>query len=373
MSSPLACQRLNGCIPDFPEKEERGRPGPPRPALQPAPAPPAMNIRYLDGNDPGSRPLVTPYLRAFGAHCLSHSTMQEGMHFFFMEDVGYLSYFMASHPILARQPRKIVISNPVCAPGDMERLLAAFLAREALPIFVQVERPCGELLARLGLEVNQIGVETDLPLPFSLTGNRRGKLRQWRNKALREGVEVFEAPLSSMDLKEVRALSQDWLSRKGGVELRYLSRPLVYADEPGVRTFFAACQGRVVGLAVFDPMYRDGRIIGYYHNMDRLHRTAPGGTSALIVLTALERFTAEGLEKLALGMSPMCDMEDDLNANRFMASLLSVFKRCTFLYPFEGNESHKRKFDGSRFKVYAASRKNNISTMIAASLAFGLV
>ncbi len=332
-----------------------------------------MRSSYLDGRDPDSRTRLLPYLQAHGSHCLAHSTLQEGMDFFFCEDLGYLSYFQARHPILARNPRKIVISNPVAAPADQRRLLAAFLERETEPIFVQVERPVGEILADFGMEVNQIGVETDLPLPFSLSGNRRGKLRQWRNKALREGVEVFEAPMSAMDHSEVRSLCQDWLKRKGGEELRYLSRPLVYADEPGVRCFWARHAGRLKGLAVFDPMYRNAKIIGYYHNMDRLLHDAPGGTSPLIVLTALERFEAEGLEKLALGMSPMSDIEDDLAANRFMTSILSVFKRCTFLYPFGGNESHKRKFDGTRFKVYAASRRNNISTMIAASLAFGLV
>lgn len=332
-----------------------------------------MRARFLDGDDPTTRERVRPYLLAHGGHCLSHSTLQKGMDFFFMEDVGYLSFFIARHPILARTPRRIVISNPVAAPGDHERLARAFLEQEKNPIFVQITRPTGELLGSLGLQVNQMGVETDLPIPFPLSGNKRGKLRQWRNKALREGVEVFEAPMSAMDLAEVRALSDDWIKRKGGSEIGTLSRPLLFEDEPGVRYFWSRHEGRLAGLAVFDPMYRDGRPYAYYHNMDRLRADAPHGTSPLTVLTALEKFQSEGMETLALGLSPLADIADDLNANRFMAAILPFFKRFEHLYPFAGNESHKRKFDGVRSKVYAASPKNNIRTMIQASLAFGLV
>lgn len=332
-----------------------------------------MRARFLDGRDPASRDKVLPHLTAHGSHCLAHSTVQEGMDFFWMEDVGYLSFFVARHWLLARTPRRIVISNPVAAPGDHERLVSAFLAQEKNPIFVQVTRPVGELLGNLGLQVNQMGVETDLPIPFPLSGNKRGKLRQWRNKAQREGVEVFEAPMSGMDLAEVRALSDDWIKRKGGGEIGRLSRPLLLEDEPGVRYFWARHEGRIKGLAVFDPMYREGRPFAYYHNMDRLSADTPHGTSPLIVLTALEKFQSEGMEKVALGLSPLADIEDDLNANRFMAAILPFCKRFEHLYPFAGNESHKRKFAGERFKVYAASPKNNVPTMLAASLAFGLL
>ena len=171
----------------------------------PRPSPP-LRSRFLDGRDPANRDLVRPYLQTHGSQCLSHSTLQEGMDFFFCEDRGYLAYFQARHPILARTPRKIVISNPVAAPADHERLLAAFLEREREPIFVQVEQPVGLLLAGLGLEVNQIGVETDLRLPFSLSGNRRGKLRQWRNKALREGVEVFDEGTKFSPFAKMRSI-----------------------------------------------------------------------------------------------------------------------------------------------------------------------
>ena len=341
-------------------------PRPLRPASRPA-------GRLLPADQADRHALLDPYFRAHGSHCLAYSSLQDVLEHFLLDGVGYVACLNFRHPLLCRKPRRIVLANPVVAKEDAARLIEAFLAFDPDPVFVQVDRDFAAILDAAGFQVNQIGVETDVPLAdFDLTGKGRAKLRQWRNKTEREGVVARELPCSAVDPAEVAALSRQWLDRKGGREILFLNRPFVIADEPDVRRFYAFQDGRLVGVAVFDPFFRDGRVVGYYHNIDRLADGAPHGTGVCIKLAAVEAFRAEGREVLALGLTPLSGIDNDFNANRFMERILKIVKRYDFLYPFKGSESHKKKFDGVSRKVYAASRKSDIRTMLATSKAFGV-
>lgn len=309
--------------------------------------------------------VLTRYLHQHGRGCMAYSTLQPGLQHFIHERLGYLAYLPLRHPLLAPGRLHVVLGDPIAAVADYEALLDAYLQSPgaAATVFLEISEDFAEVLSRRGFPVNQMGVEWEIDLPgfdSELRGQAYSHLRRWRNKARKEGLEVVEGRISELDRDELMALSQEWLERKGGHEFVGLNRPLTVQDEDGVRCFWATRDGRLLSLAVFDPMYRDGEVIGYLHNLSRIVSDAPHGTNDLIVLEAIKRFQSEGRELLSLGLSPFALVEDGRYPHKpYLSKLFRfMFRRCPFIYPFQGNFFHKDKYRGRHSKVYLSSVPN---------------
>jgi len=307
---------------------------------------------------------LRPYLRNFGSGCMSYSTLQDELRHFVLEGVGYIAYLPFKHLFWSRQGHRVVIGNPVCDPANYTQILSAFLADSKRAIFVHINAECGDALTSLGVQVNGFGIETELPCSnFDLAGKKRAKLRQWRNKCEREGVTVFEKSITDFESHDtVKGLSQAWLEAKGTREYGILSRPFSYESEPDVRNFWASQNDKLIAMAVFDPIYRNNQVIGYYHNVDRILPEAPNGTGAFLIMEAMKQFEAEGKAFVSLGMSPlfMIQSRPGHNKNQKTQRILKyTYKELNFIYPFQGNASHKQKFAGNQTQVYIAATEGN--------------
>ena len=304
------------------------------------------------------------YLQKFGNSCMSYSSLQEELQHFVLEGVGYIAYLPFKHLFWSTKGHRIVIGNPVCDPQNFPEILDAFLADTKRAIFVHINAECGDALSALGVQVNGFGIETELTCnDFDLAGKSRAKLRQWRNKCIREGVTVVERPIDSFESHEtVKTLSQTWLKAKGAREYGILSRPFSYQAEPDVRNFWAYQNGKLIAMAVFDPIYKNDQVIGYYHNVDRILPEAPNGTGAFLILEAMNRFGEEGKEFVSLGMSPLFMIQSRPSHNKnqkTQKALKYAYKNLNFIYPFQGNASHKQKFAGKQTPVYIAATEGN--------------
>jgi len=303
-------------------------------------------------------------LEKYGSHCMAYTSLEPGLEFFLLDDVGYIAFKRFKDWFWAFNERIIVLADPICSNDNTELILDEFLQKYSNVIFVQSSRRFAEVLDKKGFQVNQFGIETDLyTADFDLAGKARAKLRQWQNKCQREGVSVVEQSLSEFsNHNEIKTLSQRWLDKKGGAEYSFLVRPLRYEDEKNTRCFFAYSEDeKLIGLALFDPMYKNNKVSGYYHNIDRIDDTAPNGTSVSIVLHALSKFREEGIDKISLGMSPLKlqrGLSSELNYNKFTRkSFWYAFEKLNYIYPFQGNASHKGKFNGELTPVYISSTK----------------
>jgi len=304
------------------------------------------------------------FFKAYGNHCMAYSGFEPRINHFVCDDLGYIAHSEYWHWLWCRKPRQIVICDPVCAPENYLEITRRFLEKYPLTLFVGVSREYAKVLQSLGLQVNEFGHETDIPLEdFNLRGKHRAKLRQWQNKCKREGLTVTEASFSNYsNKKEISDLSKEWLKHKHGEDLGLLFRPLRIEDEQDVRRFMGFIDNKLIGFAIFDPIYFNGKVIAYYHNIDRIADEAPHGTSASIILAAIEVFKKEGLEYVALGMSPLKLREKQLwelpGFHRFTRkSFWYAFEKLNFLYPFQGNASHKKKFNGETKPVYLSGTK----------------
>ena len=306
-------------------------------------------------------PDLFSYLKQHGSHCMAYTSLEPEMEYFEIQGLGYIAFIRFKHWLWAWKERKIVLADPVCDVENYQQIITAFIEKHPNVIFVEASKALAEALDKMGYQVNQFGVETEILLPdFDLKGKLRAKLRQWRNKCEREGVIVKEQLIEDCsNQEEINALSKAWLATKGGRAFGFLVRPLREKNEPDVRYFWAYKDEQLIALAVFDPIYKDGEIIAYYHNMDRMIDTAPHGTSAFIILSAIDVFKEEGIEFVSLGMSPLYlqrGMTNEFNYHQFTRkSFWYAFEKLNFFYPFKGNASHKNKFNGIKKPIYISS------------------
>ncbi len=307
---------------------------------------------------------LLPIIRQHGNQCMAYSTLQDGLEYEIVEGVGFIAYLSFQHFFWSRKGVKIVLADPMCEEGSYRQLATHFIEKFTDVIFIQVSDVFAKVLNDLGYEVNQFGIETDLFIQdFNLKGKYKSKLRQWSNKCKREKLEVKEKDLDSdaETIADIKALSNEWLSRKGGHEFSMLTRPLCLKAEADVRYFQVFKDNKLVGFAVFDPIYVEGEVVGYYHNIDRISRNAPHGTGVYLILQAMEVFKNEGKNMISLGMSPLYGIKrTEYRYNDFLhEALFFAYKHLEFLYPFKGNAGHKKKFNGSTKRVFFSSTSGN--------------
>ncbi len=305
---------------------------------------------------------ILPYFKQYGDFCMSYSGLQMGLQYFFIEEIGYISYLCYRHFLFAPKGRVIVLANPVCAKENSAYLLQQFIKAHPKAMFIQISREIAVILNQLGYQINQFGIETEMAIQeYDLKGKTKSSLRQWRNKCQREQVEVEEIDLHQCNqIEEIKVLSQTWLKNKGRQSLSFLNRPFLYQNETDTRCFVARQQNKLVGIAVFDPLYREGKVYGYYHNIDQITESAPHGVSPYLILEAMDIFRQEKVKILSLGMSPLYQLGAEFNYNKLSRKILRFsYKNMNFLYPFKGNISHKKKFSGEQKRVYFCSVQGN--------------
>lgn len=299
------------------------------------------------------------YVRQYGDHCMAYSTLAEGLSDFVVPGIeGYLSYMRDKNVTF-------LVSDPICPKDSIPKILGEFTDfcrnNKSRVIGLEMGQKSFEGLKQSGYIINDFGVEFDLNLKeFSLKGKKMGYIRRRYNMAKREGVVTVESRPSKEDISEIRAISDEWLKYKNhGIELLGLTRPLVLDDEPDVRYFFAKKDGKMLGFVIWDPLYENGKIKGYYHNFVRFKKKVPNGISVLATVDSLIQFKEEGFEMSSLGQSPLHNMENKhgLHSKPLQFILQMLYNYGTVFYPFKGNAFHKEKYRGHPHKVYMAVQR----------------
>lgn len=205
------------------------------------------------------------------------------------------------------------------APEDQPALLEAFLnhAREQRKsvISVQLMRSDAELYARHGFTVNQLGADYARSLEhFSLAGKKFVPLRNKISRAKRAGVTVGEVGVDDAapeDLEGALAgVDRVWLRAKGR-HVKPLSFMVGELGGPGgaARRLFVARggAGEILAYISFSPVY--GPRSGWLHDLSRKVPDAPPGVLETIVVFAVERFRAEGVDYLHFGFTPFTGLD----------------------------------------------------------------
>lgn len=306
--------------------------------------------------------MLSPFLKQHGREALAYATLQDGMEYY-VDDTGYIAYTSVRHPVFARRPRRITLSDPICAPEDLPALIRGFLQPDPRAVFGVISEPCASVLRTLGFKVNCIGCEPELPLPsYNTHGNWKelDLIKRARNEVRREGIVIREESGSTLNRQGLSAISAKWVSNKliNDREIWIYARRPVFDHEEEVRKFVAYDRdGGVIGFVFYDPMFRGGRVYGYSANIVRCDEQRYGRLATAIHMVAAEQFKAEGKDVLNLLLAPFVKME----LGKFNDDWVSTFffKLCerygNNIYNFKGLSFHKSKYRGRDKPIYIAS------------------
>lgn len=305
---------------------------------------------------------LLPFVQRFGDQALSYATLQDGLEYF-ITDKGYIAYTTAYHPVLAPKGRCITLEDPLCAPEDRAELIKSFLEWNPRACFFVISEDCAATLRPLGFKANCIGPEPELPIQtYNTEGNWKelDKIKRARNEAKRKGVTIREVDIETIPVEQLNNISRVWMQTKilQTREIWIYARPPVFAHEPGVRKFLAFdANGQPVGLVFYDPIYREGRAIGYAANTVRCDEVNYGKIATAIHMEAIEVFRKEGAEMLNLCLAPFVKMDQGkYNDDKFSQHYFALCERYgNDMYNFRGLAFHKSKYRGSERYIYFAS------------------
>lgn len=293
------------------------------------------------------------YLKKFGVHSQSFSTLQPGMAYFDLPGIGYIGY-------MRKWGMTFVLSDPVAAPEHFELILERFHQRHPNASYIQVSKPVVDFLhRRFGLYGTQFGSESRIRLTdWSLSGKKKQILRTALNQAEKNGITVKER-FSDDHTKEI---SEAWIRTRKckSNEIRFLIRPMQMNYKENERHFYAYQDGKAVGFIYFDPVYRNNQIISYVPNISRANANFRQGIFYTLMAHAMDVFKAEGVPYLDLGLIPMSlDSATEHQESRLLKRLLhKVYDHGNFLYNFKGLEFTKSRFRGDTFKTYCCHRRS---------------
>jgi lysylphosphatidylglycerol synthetase-like protein (DUF2156 family) len=291
------------------------------------------------------------WLKQYGGHPMSFSTLQPCMSYFDMPGIGYIAYARYWGMCFA-------LSEPLCQPEHRAMLLDAFLVRHPDAVFVQVGRSVVDHLHRRhGYYGTQFGSESKIALAdWSLRGQKKQIIRTAINQARSQGIQIQEKGFDP----GVKAISEAWIRtrRCKNQEIRFLIRPMLMDYREGTRYFYALRDGRAVGFVFFDPIYRDGRLHGYVPNISRSCANFRQGLWYALMAHAIDVFKLEGVPCLDLGLVPLMLATDiEPQESLLLRKTMGVIReRMDFLYNFKGLEFAKSRFQGDVEKTYCCHR-----------------
>jgi lysylphosphatidylglycerol synthetase-like protein (DUF2156 family) len=325
------------------------------------------SVKVISGDEalklgPGEKwKLLSPFLEQHGKASLAYATLQEGMEYF-IDETGYIAFTTVQHPVFSPKPRRITLSDPVCAPQDLPGLIRSFLRDNPRASFGVISEGCAEVLHGMGFKVNCIGYEPEIPVQ---TYNTRGNwkeldlIKRACNEAKREHLSIREEN-GALNKEALIAVSAKWIGGKkiNDREIWLYARRPVFEEEKDVRKFVAYDrEQKVVGFVFYDPMYHQGSVYGYSANIVRCDEQRFGRLATAVHMAAIEKFRTEGKQTLNLLLAPFVKLDqgkynDDWGAKLFF-QLSARFGNS--IYNFQGLSFHKSKYRGTELPLYYAS------------------
>jgi lysylphosphatidylglycerol synthetase-like protein (DUF2156 family) len=245
----------------------------------------------------------------------------------------------------------VQFGGPFAPPDSAARLLKGFVeyagqhGREVVSVQVQSADVPAFLTA--GFTINQMGSSYVVDLDgFSLYGTRFMQLRNKISRALRNGIEIVEAPYEDWRAA-IRELDAAWLSTKGeGVrELDFLVGQTGGRHQGLRRLFVAVKAGRLVGYVSYSPVY--GPLEGWMHDLSRRQPDSGPGVMEAINKAAIDTFRAEGVRWLHFGFTPFTSLNAPLppgHSRAFQWFMNYLWEQGAHIYPAQTQLAYKQKW-----------------------------
>ncbi len=288
---------------------------------------------------------------AHGRTSLARYTLLDDKHFFFSTGGSVVSYVVKNRVALA-------LGDPIGPAEDAEAAICQFKLfcsrNHWLPAFYQVSRSFLDSYKRLGFHSVQIGNEAIVDLStFSLAGTGNGTLRHRYNKMIRLGYQgcLIEPPYSSHMLRELSAISQEWLISHGASELRFLGW---FAE-----SYLNTCPVMIVRdrdgfVEAFANVVTEFQANEIHVDLMRQRRQVESGLMDFLFVSLFRWAKDVGYASFNLGMSPLAGVGGHPGDPLLERVFHYIFCNANF-YNFRGLYSFKQKFHPAwspRYLIY---------------------
>lgn len=263
-----------------------------------------------------------------------------------------LDYFVTKDGLIAYKKKfgkLLVLGDPIFSNQLNDSKLAfikAFFAKFPSPVFVQTSKEFSSWLhEQYDFYATPIGLERTINLQiWSKKGKRKQTIRTAYNQSIKRDISIRENPQED----NFESVSKNWLSTRTvkSKEIQFLVRSFPHF-EAETRKFCAYdANNSLIAFIIFDPLYRNGKCIGYIPNISRSSEHFKQGLFYAIMVHAICCFAEEGKEILNLGLAPL-ELKDDLSGmeSKVFMKLLKKIRRFTAgIYNYGGIEYTKSRF-----------------------------
>ena len=329
--------------------------------------------------------ILSPYLRRHGNSSMSYATLQDGLSYFLVEDIGYISFVYVKHFVFARRGMHIIFGNPVCDKNNYKLMIELFLSKCPHICFCPVDEECANTLRSMNFKANCVGYDPILSIQsYKTEGNWKEleNIRRARNEIAKNNIVVKElAEFNQWQIQCMKQLSEMWLRKKiiNDREIWIFARHPVFSYEQDVRKFLAFDQAeKIIGFAFYDPIYTDGKVIGYAANMVRTDEVRFSKLTVGIHMAAIDIFKKEGMKEFNLCLAPFDEIEKGKYNDDRLSKIMFNFSRKygDGVYNFKGLSFAKRKYNADKKYLYFLSNgifpSNDIYlTYLAANISKG--
>lgn len=249
--------------------------------------------------------------------------------------------------------RWIQFGGPFTDEANRARLQRDFLeqahASRRKVVGVQLQRADAELLAELGLTVNQVGASYAVELAgHTLRGKKFVSLRNKISRALRAGLEIEEAdPAAVAD--DLAQIDRQWLHEKGKhtKELAFLIGEIGGPWQPLRKLFVGRIAGEPIGYVSYAPVF--GSRPGWLHDLSRRLPTCPPGVMEAINAHVIEHVKELGAAWLHFGFTPFTTLDESYRlptASRAAAKIITLLaEHGDRVYPAKSQLEYKMKWN----------------------------
>jgi phosphatidylglycerol lysyltransferase len=292
-------------------------------------------------------------VRAYGQTALARYALLPDKMFFFDKKDTLISYVVENRVAL-------VLGDPIGPSYDLGNAVAEFKSlcesNDWLPAFYQVGPDCLGAYASLGFESLLLGQETIVDLStFTLEGSANKALRNGYNKLLRNGYhyDVVQPPFSARMLRELKTISDEWLSSRGASEMKF---SLGWFDEAYLNTcpilLVREREGFIEAFANIVPEFQNN---GVAVDLMR-HRThVESGLMDFLFVCMFMWAKEQKYSTFNLGLSALSGVGEHSDDPLIERALHYIYNNVNRFYNFRGLHAFKEKFHpiwSPRYLIY---------------------
>lgn len=291
----------------------------------------------------GDRQRAQAIVEQYGHSSLARFTL--------LDDKVY--YFSATgQSVIAYVPKgrgAIALGDPIGPDHERRDVIVEFqqfcARNDWYPAFYQTLPDDLELYHSLGLQALQVGEEAIVDLhTFTLDGKPGKNLRTSVNKVVKAGhrIEFYPPPLADPLLRELRAVSDEWLQMMQGSEKKF---SLGWFED----SYLRGCEVAVVRNA-------DGQVTAFanivteYHlneitiDLMRRRQDVEHGTMDFLFVSLFQHCQAQGYDGFNLGLSALSGIGISKRSPRLEQAIRYLYTHLNQFYNFQGLHAYKEKF-----------------------------